>query len=106
MPPSITVRVTNGVPSAALTAGAHFVWVNPTAYEVTLTSCGGFCTQSSYTVAAQNGVAPGETVAQVNNNPTNWSFQESPAGTWAPGGPNPGMPHISNPARVPAEDAA
>jgi hypothetical protein len=94
------IPMSNGVP-VTLTAGEHFTWVNNTQNPVTLSSCGGFCTASGYGPIAANG---GTAVAQVNQNPANWSFQEYPTGTWAPGGPNPGVPRIQNPSA--AEDAA
>ena len=49
----ITVNVVNGHPSSQLTANAHFVWVNPTLNQVTITDCIGFCTQASYTIPAR-----------------------------------------------------
>jgi hypothetical protein len=93
-----TVNVANGVPSAHLNPGDHFVWVNNTSNDVAISNCGGFCVASNYTVN-KNSTSP----AQVNQSPTNWSFSEDPSNTWNPGGPHPGLPHISNPNR-PAQD--
>ena len=103
----VTVNVANGIPMSngvrtSLSAGDHFTWVNDTPNPVTVLSCGGFCTASSYGPIAANG---GTAVAQVNQTPNNWSFQETPTGTWAPGGSDPGQPRIQNPAKA-AEDAA
>lgn len=96
----IMVNVTNGMTTSPLTPNVGFVWVNPTSNQVQITGCGGFCTQSSYTVPpAANGV-PGETPAQINSNPTAWNFAENPPQTWNPGGPHPGMPRIQNPSKV------
>jgi hypothetical protein len=99
---AVTVDVSNGIPMSngsqtSLTAGEHFTWVNDTANDVTLSNCGGFCTASSYGPITKNG---GTAVAQVNQNPTNWSFTENPTSTWNPGGPTPGLPHIQNPSKL------
>lgn len=98
-----TVNVTNGRPSVALHPNDDFVWVNPTGNQVELTNCGGFCTQSSYSVPAA-GATPGEAAAKINSAPTGWSFTESPTDTWNPGGPTPGTPRIQNPGRFIANE--
>lgn len=101
---SILVDVSNGIPKengspVRLTAGASFTWVNNTGNQVTLTNCGGFCVGSSYSINAKSGNTPGETSAQVNSAPSAWTYTPSPEGTWAPGGPNPGVPRIQNPTQ-------
>lgn len=101
----ITVNVVTGQASSALAANEPFVWVNPTTNIVTLTNCGGFCSLSTYVVPARTDTAPGEAQAQVNSAPNNWTWQENPVGTWNPGGPHPGMPHIQNPTFPRAEVA-
>ena len=99
----ITVNVVNGHPSSQLTANAHFVWVNPTLNQVTITDCIGFCTQASYTIPARTATGPGETAAQINPSPYSWEFMENPPGTWS--GTGLGMPHIQNPTSPAAEVA-
>ena len=101
---AITVNVANGVPMengqrVRLYADASFEWVNDTGNDVTLSNCGGFCTSSSYGPITKNG---GTCAATVSSNPTNWSFSENPSDTWAPGGVNPGLPHIQNPSKLAA----
>jgi hypothetical protein len=99
--PLATVNLVNGQASSALSAGDHFVWLNPTSNVVTVSNCGGFCTQSSYTVPVRTATGPGETPAQLSTNPTSgWNFTENPSSTWNPGGTNPGVPHIQNPSKV------
>ena len=100
----ITVDVSNGIPKengspVRLTAGADFTWVNNTANTVSITACSGFCVGSSYSVNASSNGTPGTTSAKVNSNPSGWTYTPSPAGTWAPGGPDPGVPRIQNPVQ-------
>jgi hypothetical protein len=92
-----TINVVNGHASAPLTPNENFTWLNPTSNQVTLTNCGGFCTQATYTVPAKSATAPGEASGQINANPNNWSFTENPSSTWNPGGVNPGLPRVQNP---------
>jgi hypothetical protein len=87
-----TVSVKDGIASAHLSANEWFSWTNPWNYQVTVSNCSGFCTQDSYVVAAN-----GSTSAQINSNPSSWGFTDTPNTAWAPGGTNPGMPHITNP---------
>jgi hypothetical protein len=86
-----TISLVNGVASAHLNPGDHFVWVNPTTTNVLVQNCGDFCVQQGYDVPAGTEVA-----GQINSNPpANWTFSEYPS-VWNNGGA-PGMPHVQNP---------
>ena len=75
------VDVQNGsVQNGPLTDGCNFKWNNPTNIQANLSGCGGFCTESSYTVPPN-----GATDAQILANPTSYTFTDS---AWnAPGTP-------------------
>ncbi|HTW57995.1 MAG TPA: hypothetical protein VMD99_07695 [Terriglobales bacterium] len=84
MPIMVDVRDASG--SSQLTKGCTFYWNNPTANQVTLGSCGGFCTQADFIVNAN-----ATTEAHILQNPTGpYSFTDT-------GWEAPGMPHISAP---------
>jgi hypothetical protein len=80
----------------SLQLGQDFYWANPVAnVTVTLTGCGGFCVDSSYTVPAPpQGQTYGLKKATLLSSPAPgaWSFTESPLEWNAPG-----VPRITNP---------
>jgi hypothetical protein len=84
MPILVDIRDASG--SDQLTKGCTFYWNNPTGNQVTLSSCGGFCTQTGFIVQANS-----TTAAQILQNPTGpYTFGDT-------GWTAPGMPHISAP---------
>ncbi len=74
--------------------GQEFYWANPVAnVSVTLSGCGGFCVDDSYSVPAPPaGQTYGLKKAQLLNSPTSWTFSENPNQWNAPG-----VPRITNP---------
>jgi len=97
MPNEILVDVRDASGSSQLTKGCKFYWHNPTGNKVDLGECGGFCTQSSYTVNANS-----DTEAHILDNPPGpYTFTDT-------GWNAPGSPHISAPkmfAHLPREVA-
>jgi hypothetical protein len=77
-----------------LQPGQYFYWANPASVAVTLTGCGGFCVDSTYTVPAPpTGQQFGLKQAQLLASPgADWSFTETP-----PEWNVPGVPRIINP---------
>jgi hypothetical protein len=94
--PTILVDIRDASGDTQLTKGCTFYWNNPTGNQVTLGSCGGFCTQSSFIV---NAGATAE--AHIITDPTGpYTFTDT-------GWTAPGMPHISTPTfHVKREDVA
>jgi len=86
--PVPTINVVDGsVSNGPLVHGQPFAWYNPTASAVTLSNCGNFCTQDSYTVPA-NGYAQ----AGILQTPNQFALAFTDPAWNAPG-----MPHIQNP---------
>jgi len=61
-----------------VTLGETFDWENNSSKAVSITNCGSFLTQSSYTVPAKNGGTPGTTPATVLTDitPGNYTYTE------------------------------
>ncbi len=80
--------------------GGDFYWANPsTSSAVTVSGCGGFCVDSSYTVPEPpQGETYGLKKATLLSAPTGaWTFSESPNQWNAPG-----VPRIINPPPMPS----
>jgi hypothetical protein len=92
------VDIQNGsVSNGSLTNGCDFKWSNPTTNWVTLSSCGGFCTQSTYNVPPASAGVNGTVEAQILASPTGYSFID-------PAWNAPGQPRIVvNPEPTPME---
>jgi hypothetical protein len=87
----LEVSIRNGSVSPqgdTLTYNCTFSWANPTSKKVTLTGCGGFCTNDSYEVPAGTASNPGLAAAQILANPPGpFTFGETPNEWNAPGTP-------------------
>ena len=82
------INIVDGtIVNGPLVHGQPFGWYNPTANAVTLTNCGNFCTQDSYTIPANSVLE-----AWVRNPPN-----QNPLAFTDPAWNTPGMPHIQNP---------
>jgi len=72
----------------SLTYGCSFDWANPTDKAVTLSGCGGFCTEDEYEVPAGTATNPGLAAAVILNPPPGpFTFTETPNEWDAPGTP-------------------
>lgn len=62
-----------------VTIGETFDWENDSSKGVAITNCGGFLTQSSYTVPAKSGRTPGTTSATVRSDISagNYTYSEN-----------------------------
>ena len=90
-------NIQNGqIMNGPIVHGQPFNWYNPTGNPVTLTNCGNFCTQDSYTVPA-NGTAQATMLFMPNANA--YAFTD-------PAWNTPGQPHLSNPSLPDADDEA
>lgn len=77
-----------------LQLGCPFYWANPTDEDVSIAGCGGFCTESSYSVPKKPAGLPyGITEAMLLTQPTSWTFGPETPNAWTP----PGAPKIGNP---------
>jgi hypothetical protein len=88
--PQVNIRNGNIInPPAELQYGEPFEWANPVVdVNVGISGCSGFATQDSYGVPGAPTIgAYGYRSAVLLQNPTNWTFTESPNEWNAPGSP-------------------
>ena len=71
----------------SLTVGETFDWENESGHPHTITGCGAFLTQSSFTVPAQSGGTPGTAPATVRSDIGAGNYGYSDSGSIMAGNP-------------------
>lgn len=101
----ISIQNGNNVNGGVFAYGQPFYWANPVAgVTVTINGCGGFCTETTYTVPPP---PPGDTYGLSSatllpqNQVTSWDFGPEVPNEWNA----PGMPHLQAPT-MPKKEVA